>query len=159
MSGELERLSQVQTLTPVALALGEGLTYEQWEAVGADLARVSTGVMWWLGDWWAYGQEHGYDGEWLKRTVDSTLAASTWRNAGTVARKFEPARRRESLPWSFHAEVAALEPRQQDALLDAAEAEGWTQRELRSAVRDTRRQDKVDEIVRDHQPSLDGLGP
>jgi len=159
LSTELERLSKVQQLSPVALALPEGLTYDQWAEIGADLARVTEGVMWWLGDWWVYGERYEGDGRDRESTAGGTFSIQTVKNAGVVTRAFTPERRRDSLPWWAHAEVAALGPRQQDALLDSAGDEGWTRQQLRSAVRDTRRQTRVDAIVRDHAPGLDGLGP
>jgi N6-adenosine-specific RNA methylase IME4 len=52
-----------------------------------------------------------------------------------VASRVETSRRREVLSWSHHKEVAALEPAEQDAWLDRAEAEGWTRMDLRSAIK------------------------
>jgi len=53
-----------------------------------------------------------------------------------VASKIEFSRRREKLSWSHHYEVAALEPAQQDELLDQAEAERLSMRQLRQAVKE-----------------------
>jgi hypothetical protein len=58
----------------------------------------------------------------------------TLMNASAVARRFETSRRREALGFSHHAEVAPLPAAQADALLDAAEAEGWSTRVLRAEV-------------------------
>jgi hypothetical protein len=46
-------------------------------------------------------------------------------------RAFETSRRRELLSWSHHAEVAALDPEDQNHLLDLAESEGWTVKQTR----------------------------
>ena len=45
-----------------------------------------------------------------------------WLPFGWVAGQIEPSRRRDTLSWSHHSEVAALEPKVQDHLLDLAVA-------------------------------------
>ena len=47
-------------------------------------------------------------------------------NQKNVAESFQFNRRRLNLSWAHHAEVAGLTERQQDKLLDRAEAEGWS---------------------------------
>lgn len=56
------------------------------------------------------------------------------RAAQWVASRIENVRRRTSLPWSHHKEVAALEPEEQDRLLDQAELGEWSRHQLREAV-------------------------
>jgi ParB family chromosome partitioning protein len=56
-------------------------------------------------------------------------------NLASVSRRVAPARRRASLGWSIHAEVAKLEPEQQVEWLDRAEREGLTVEELRGLLR------------------------
>ena len=48
--------SQVTT-TKVGLALPAGLSYEQWEHTGRQLAGVLSSSSWWLGDWLLFGRE------------------------------------------------------------------------------------------------------
>jgi hypothetical protein len=55
-------------------------------------------------------------------------------NAGWVASRIEASRRLEALPFAHHAEVAALEPADQDQLLDLAEHNAWTSSQLRAAA-------------------------
>jgi len=55
-----------------------------------------------------------------------------------VARKFELPRRRETLSFQHHAEVAALSPQDQDQWLAAAEEHEWSRNELRSKIRISR---------------------
>lgn len=61
-------------------------------------------------------------------------AFQTIMNAGTVAAKIETSRRREVLPYAHHVDVASLAPAEQDEMLDKAEANQWSHRELRDAV-------------------------
>lgn len=133
-------------VTKVGLTLPEDLDFEDWEAVGKQLLFMSSACLWWVGDWWAFGEHHygertsqftGPDGEWT-----FALAFQTCMNAGSVSRAIETSRRREALPWSFHAEVAAQDLGVQDQLLTWCEeplaAEGGQHRsirELRQKVR------------------------
>lgn len=120
-------------VSEVSLRLPEDLSFEDWRSYGQQLARVTKACMWWLGDWWAFG-EHRY-GERAQAVLEADgYAFKTFANAAAVARKFETSRRREVLPFTHHAEVAALEPQKADELLDEAEANGWSSRELRQAV-------------------------
>lgn len=51
-----------------------------------------------------------------------------------MARAFETSRRRDTLLFTHNREVAALPPPEADELLDTAEAEGWSTRDLRAEV-------------------------
>jgi N6-adenosine-specific RNA methylase IME4 len=118
----------------VCLPLPDELTFDEWKAQGADLARVEKGVQWWVGDWWAFGQHHY--GDRAKACAEGLFGRSfgALRNAGSVARQFETSRRRDVLSYQHHAEVASLPPGEADAVLDEAEANGWSTREVRAAV-------------------------
>jgi N6-adenosine-specific RNA methylase IME4 len=113
--------------TSTALEIPGDLSYEEWEGVGLTLDRVAAAHMWWIGDWWAFG-EHSY-GERAAQVTDASKF-KTYANAGWVSRRVESSLRREVLSWSHHKEVAALEPEQQEKLLIAAEEQAWTVRDL-----------------------------
>ena len=100
--------------------------------------------MWWLGDWWAYG-EHRY-GERAAAVLDSEYAFQTFMDAGWVAKKVETSRRHEALSWSHHREVAKLPADDQDTVLAAAAENGWPRQEMRREMRDKRRADKFAEM-------------
>ena len=59
----------------------------------------------------------------------------TLKNAGWVCRQIEKSRRRDKLSFSHHYEVAGLEQKESDLLLDKAEENGWNRNELRRQVR------------------------
>jgi hypothetical protein len=132
----------------LALALPDDLPIEQWEGVGRTLLAEmrhaedrTTQVNWWIGDWWAYGSGNGVDGKprygARARAVAEGLfgvAFGTCMNLGSVARKVEASRRREVLPFSHHVEVASLPAADADALLQKAEDERLSTRELRKEV-------------------------
>ncbi|MCA1572671.1 MAG: LmbU family transcriptional regulator [Chloroflexi bacterium] len=113
------------------------LTFEQWVDAGATLQKLARSVQWLLGDWLAYGEKRY--GETYAQAIDLTgLEYQTVADAAWVASKVELSRRRESLSWSHHKEIAALEPADQDEWLDRAEAEGMTRDRLRCALRAAR---------------------
>lgn len=130
-------------VTATSLELPEGLTYEEWTAVGTTLDRMGGSWQWWYGDWYRYG-EHRY-GEAHTHALSErdydTLNAAQW-----VAGRIENVRRRTSLSWSHHKEVAALEPDEQDEWLDRAVAgdgeKPWTRDQLRWELRKAKRGDR-----------------
>jgi hypothetical protein len=116
------------------LDLRDGISFEDWRGVGCQIARISNGSSWWLGDWVNYG-ERAY-GERYRSALDVTqLDYQTLRNYAWVARRFEASRRRERLSFQHHAEVAALPEADQDLWLDRTERAGWSRNELRRRLR------------------------
>lgn len=120
---------------PTALALPSGLGFDEWQSVGEHLARIERGVSWWYGDWWAYEGHSHSDALQDGLTADELPAYQTLRNLGSVAARFPVSRRRDSLSFSHHAEVAKLAPAVADAWLDQAEEHGWSIRELRAELK------------------------
>jgi DNA modification methylase len=121
-------------MCPLGLKLPNGLSFEQWQMLVAQLRMIMRACMWWWGDALAYG-ERRY-GVMYKQALDrADYDYQTLRDAAWVSGRFELSRRRDKLTWSHHREVAALEPQQQDALLDQAESERMTRDQLRRAVR------------------------
>jgi hypothetical protein len=117
-----------EALTPTSYSLPDDLTPESWLEVGRALGRVRGSVMWWVGDWWAYGK-HRY-GE-----REAAVEAEEWEgprfqtcmNAALVCRAFETSRRREVVSFTAHGEVTVLPVEWQDKILDEAEGVGYTQ--------------------------------
>lgn len=109
-------------------------SFEEWEQCGTVLGRVEKAVHWWIGDWLNWGEQTW--GEMYAQAMDETgFDYSTIRNDKWVSSQIELSRRRDNLSWSHHQEIAALEPGEQDRLLEQAEANGWTRQELRREVR------------------------
>lgn len=118
----------------VGVEFPEAMTFEEWQAAGETLKGVERSLMWWIGDWLKFGERRW--GERYTAAMEATgKDYGTLRNAVSVAREFgDLSRRRDKLSWSHHAEVAALSAPAADALLDQAEAEGWTRNEMRQRV-------------------------
>jgi hypothetical protein len=99
--------------------LPDELSEGEWIEAGIVLARIGTGLMWWVGDYWIYGEKNYGD---RKAIVDDPNwqgpSFQTCANAASVCRAFETSRRREVLSFGHHAEVAALDVKEADRLLD-----------------------------------------
>lgn len=104
--------------TTTSLDLPENLPVDEWLRIGLALARAEHSLMWWIGDWWAYG-EHKYGDR--KALIESDNwegpAFQTCANAATVCRKITTSLRREVLGFSAHKEIAALPAEWHEKLL------------------------------------------
>ena len=124
-------------LTPKGWMLPRATTFEQWKRIGIALGKVERSVYWLIGDWWAAGDA------WDRKRVHLVRDDPTWegpsyrvcQDCAWVAKAHELSRRRESLSFQHHREVAALKPIEADRLLDVAEAQALSTRQLRVAVR------------------------
>lgn len=111
-------------------------TFDQWSTAFAWARKVEGCAQFWLGDLLNYG-EHAY-GEKYTQVLDATgYAYATAKNVAYVARHVAPAQRRvdDGVPFSHHAEVAALPPAKQDTWLQRCVEEQPTRDELRSLIR------------------------
>jgi hypothetical protein len=122
----------------MALPLPANMPFDEWRDLGVWLCTASKALNWHIGDWWAFGG-HAY-GDRAKAAAEGIFgrAFQSLANTASVCRAIETSRRREVLSFSHHAEVAALDPPDADALLDQAEAEGWSKSRLRAAVNEWR---------------------
>ena len=122
------------TVSTTGLTLDDDLSYEEWEKLGFKLFQVRESWQWWIGDWINYGEKKY--GETYKAAIEVTgKSFSTLKSVASTATDFEKCRRRHNLPFAHHQEVQSLPPEEQDEVLDNAEAEGWTKREVRDEVR------------------------
>lgn len=123
----------------IGLVFAGDVTFPEWVQIGEDLAVEYKSCHWRIGDWLNYGERKW--GEVYAQALEndgSGFAYQTLANDKYVASRIELSRRKEHLSFTHHAEVAGLEPEQQDEFLDRAEDERLTTRELRQLVRATR---------------------
>lgn len=130
------------TFNETNLRLPEDLGVAKWSALGAVLGRFYRSSGWWLCDWIAYG-ERSYDGQMFDQYVDACgLSPKTIKNLRYTALSVDPSRRRDpsttGLSIAHHSEVASLPDTEQDEWLDKAEENGWTQKELRNRLRESK---------------------
>lgn len=132
-------LPNIGFISNTGLDLPDGLTPAEWQEAGLQIARMRGATQWWIGDWWAFG-EHRYGDR--KALVESEEwdgpAFQTCRNNAVICQAFETSRRRDSLSFKHHAEVAALPIEWQDQLLDEAEENGLSVAKLRARVKEVR---------------------
>jgi hypothetical protein len=146
------------TLTSTGWSVDGPLDLGEWLHYGRRLGTLGRSVHWWIGDWLRYG--NACYGERYSRAARATgYDAQTLMNMVYVASRFDPARRREGLSWSHHAEVAALDPEQQDRWLALAEQQRLSVHSLRLELRAFRKasgQDSghVGEAPRDESPHI-----
>jgi hypothetical protein len=121
-------------LSGTGLQLPRQLPFERWLIIGQQLSAVCTSAAWCLGDWLAYG-ELAYAGRYRQAIERTALDYQTLRNYAWVARRFEMSRRRDTLSFGHHAEVAALPEPEQDFWLRKAQERRWPVKHLRRQVR------------------------
>lgn len=119
--------------TPLSWQGHTDLSCDEWEKAGLKLGGASRSTSWWIGDWLRFGKRYGD----RRYTIASRITGyeeKTLRNFSVVAGKFDPRRRRSALTWSHHAEVAGLNPDDQERWLNEAEARKLTVTALRERV-------------------------
>lgn len=115
------------------LQLPRQLPFDKWLSIGRDLAVTASSSAWCLGDWLNYGKSC-FEGRYRSAIEQSSLEYKTLRNYAWVARRFALHRRRESLSFGHHAEIAALSEPEQEFWLRKAEALSWSRNDLRREV-------------------------
>jgi hypothetical protein len=110
------------------------MSFESWRKLGSRVALIANSSAWWLGDWLVYG-EQAYGARYEQAIADTSLSYQTLRNYAWVARTFPVSRRRDTLSFGHHVEVAALSEAEQDVWLARAEELNWSCNNLRRALR------------------------
>jgi hypothetical protein len=134
---EGSKISNQVLATRLGLRFAGPLSYEGWERAGEQISRIVSSSAWCLGDWIVVGQSQFTDR--YKLVIEAVgLDYQTVRNYAWVARRFELSRRRDTLSFQHHAEVASMPPAKQDYWLDRAEEGGWSRNRLRQEIRNAR---------------------
>lgn len=126
----LDRVS----LTRVSWSARSDLDLAEWVAQGQRLGVMGQSAGWWVGDWLKFGNAR-YGEKYSRAIKITSYDSQTLMNMVWIASRFEVSRRREKLSWSHHVEVAALDLLTQERLLNHAEAERLSVRDMRELVR------------------------
>jgi hypothetical protein len=122
----------------VAWVPDQDLEHPEWVVVGHQFGATSRVSNWWIGDWVEYGEA-----KWGEKYVEASRITGydvkSLRNIAYVARQVDLSRRRDKLRWSHHAEVAGLEPEEQDRWLDRCLADRLSVADLRIELRSSQR--------------------
>jgi hypothetical protein len=121
------------------IVFSDRLSFQAWETVGKRLMSLADSASWWIADWLIYGESQFQD-RYQEAIKTTSLNYKTLRNYTWVARRFDMSRRRDSLSFGHHAEVAALDRPEQDFWLRKAEEFGWSRNQLRNEVRASQRE-------------------
>jgi hypothetical protein len=130
------------------LRLPPKFSFDMWLAAGRQLAAAASSSAWRLGDWLVYGEDL-FPGRYREAIERTSLEYKTLRNYAWVTRRFPLSRRRDTLSFGHHAEVAALPRPEQDYWLRKADELRWSRNQLRREVRAslTERQTDTDGTV------------
>lgn len=160
-SGSSERSNGAYLATSMllprnGLQLPRNLPFDKWLTIGAQLSSLTTHSSWCLGDWLVYGIV-AYSGRYRDAIEQTSLDYQTLRNYAWVAKRFPMSRRRDTLSFGHHAEVAALPEPEQDFWLRKAEEFGWSVKKLRREVRESQQErvthdDEVQDTPDDRHP-------
>ena len=121
-------------VTSRGLHIPPDVDFDTWAALGSRIAGVASSCAWCLGDWLVFG-ERAYGKRYRTALGATSLDYQTLRNYAWVARRFPVSRRRDTLSFQHHAEVAALPEPERDLWLRRAERTHWSRNELRRRLR------------------------
>src|ERR687892_567221 len=122
------------TISDVAWCAAEDMSFSGWLDYGRRLGVMGRSAGCWIGDWLSYGN-HVFGERYVRASRITGYDAQTLMNMAYVASRFDFARRRGKLSWSHHAEIAALEPEEQDHWLTKAEEDRLSVRCMREGIR------------------------
>lgn len=111
--------------------------FDEWFAVFDWCQQASGAIQFWLGDLLEYGEKN-YGEKYTQALETTGYAAQTLMNATYVARNVHKSVRNDNLSFAHHAEVAPLDPPEQQRWLKKAEDEQLTRQELRDSIRKER---------------------
>jgi hypothetical protein len=152
--GGLERSGRHRlSLSSIAWRATQELSFEEWAEQGRRLGVMGRAAGWWVGDWLTFGNL-AYGERYARASRITGYDVQTLMNMAYVASRFDVSRRREALSWSHHAELAALPPDEQDRWLDQAEADRFSVRCLREALRTERRAERALENGGEEKPEI-----
>ena len=130
-------------LTPTGMTIPPGKPIQEWEGIVITINQAIRrkemellALKWYRADALNYG-EREYGEKYAQAILVTGRAAQTLMNECWTAEKI-PQERRRGLSFAHHAEVAALPASHADALLDMAEMDNVTAKELRALVQDHR---------------------
>jgi hypothetical protein len=130
----LEKRGSRATLSDVSWCPAEDMSFAEWLEYGSRLGLMGRSAGWWIGDWLNYGN-HTFGERYVRASRITGYDAQTLMNMAYVASRFDISRRRGKLSWSHHAEIAAMEPEDQDLWLERAETDRLSVRCLREGIR------------------------
>ncbi len=124
------------TLSAVGVVIEGQPSLEEWQTAMQYVHRAGGAVMWWLGDLLVHGEKDYGELASQEGVDDGKYDRKTLRNAKYTAVNVHLSRRRDTLSWGHHAEVAGFSSSDQTKLLKKAEKEGWSVAAFRKVLAD-----------------------
>lgn len=126
---------EVGVTDPISFTLSDPeLPFEKWVAIMRALGRVYRWSRWSIADGLIFA-ESAYGDRYLQAADVTGMSPDTLKNLVYVASNVPRSRRVPQLGWSFHAEVAPLDPKAQTKWLQKALDHGWNRDTLRQELR------------------------
>jgi N6-adenosine-specific RNA methylase IME4 len=147
------------TLSKTGWTPPRGLSFDEWKQIGRALVTIEGRVQWAIGDWWCAGHAYGERAKAWAEGEFGELSFGTLMTYGSVARQIETSIRIEVLSFAHHQIVASLPPADQAKWLARADKEGWTVKELRTALAKWTRGLKHEAIKAGAKTEATNLGP
>jgi hypothetical protein len=127
-------------LTETGVEITGRPTWENYQGAFEFAKRAHRSSGFWLADLLRHGESRKDWAKLIDHAVDATgLSAKTLRNVRVVG-AIPMARRRDTVEFSHHVEVAPLTAEEQDHFLERCEDEGWSVRDLRDAIKQSKRE-------------------
>lgn len=134
---EIVKIENCQ-ITKTGLKFSEKLSFDQWQEVGKQLQKIHGSIQWWIGDWLNFGEKKY--GETYTQAIEETgLDYDTLTSYKWVAGAFESCPRGQNLSWSAHREIASAPEDKRVELLEKANEEKLTSREVKELVKEIKK--------------------
>ena len=132
MSNEITKTKKFE-ISETGLKFLQRVSYEEWEHIGKGLSLFHKAIHWITGDWLRFGSEN-YPEKWSQAIDITGFSYHTLQNDAWVASRIPPSRRRKNLSWGIHAELAKLEPAEQEIWFKKIEDENLTIADVRARL-------------------------
>lgn len=130
----LPRIAAAVEYLPNALRIPEGISFDDWEDIGAKLKASLVGHQWWIGDWLRFGG-HKWGDKYEAAAAVLGMKPQTLRKYKQIAEAFpEFGMRIPNCSFNHHQIAASLPPKRRARVLQAAAGDGWSAARLRSEI-------------------------
>ncbi len=122
------------SITPTGIEFKEDLNFDEWEALGQQLAPVGKSIGFIIGDWINYGEKRWGD-KYEEAMMRTGMAYQTLRIYAHVARRVQLFARTNKLDFVHHAVVAKIkDPEEQQHWLKMAVKHKLGKRRLQKSI-------------------------
>jgi len=121
-------------MTTTGVLITQEPTYDEWNAAAAWAQNVEKASPFWIGDLLQWG-EAKFGEKYSQALAATGCTIGHLMNIACVAKQIPPERRHPDLTFTHHQEVLGLPEVQQTEMLDKAEVENWSVKELRHQIK------------------------